>query len=266
MSVSPGLTPACPPGCKYMRNIVVPVVMLAAASLAGAADLPSGESLLLRFIEASGGAAAYEKAKTVEMNGTIEIEGRNISGKISIVEAGEKSSTVMELPGIGRMEQGFDGETAWEMSALQGPRIIEGEEKSAMKHASTFALITSWREQYKSVQTVGTESVNGSPAWKVEMTPQEGRPETFYFDKQSALLVRMSATVASPLGDIPADMTVSDYRALDGIQTPFTMTQTAMGQSIAMHFDKIEYNAQIPGDQFEPPAGVKALLAKRKPQ
>jgi hypothetical protein len=265
MSDLRGFRPACRSRRKQMRK-ALPILFLVAAGMARAADLPSGESLLLHFIEASGGAAAYEKAKTVAMNGVIEIQGRNISGKVSIVEAGEKSSTVMEIPGIGRIEQVFDGQTAWEVNPLQGPRIIEGEEKSAMKHASTFALITSWREQYKEVKTLGPDTVNGSPVWKVEMTPREGQPETFYFDKETGLLVRMSATIASPLGDIPADMTISDYRLVDGIQTPFTMIQSAMGQIISMRFDKIVYNGPITDNRFEPPADVKALLAKQKPR
>jgi hypothetical protein len=169
----------------------------------------------------------------------------------------------MELPGIGKMELGFDGDTAWENSSLQGPRIIEGDEKSAMERSSSFALVTSWREEYKSIRTVGEEDVNGKPAWKVEMTPNQGNAETFFFDKASALLVRMATVMSTPLGQIPTDMTLSDYRMVDGISTPFTTTQNAMGQSIIMHFDKIVYNAPLAKDAFDLPDAVKAVLAKR---
>jgi len=230
------------------------------------ADLPPGEDVLRAFIEHSGGADAYARAKSAEMTGTVEIAGRNIAGKVFMVEEGMKSRTSMELPGIGKMELGFDGETAWENSSLQGPRIIEGDEKSAMARSSSFALVTSWREHYKTITTVGDETVEGKPAWKVEMTPKEGNPEIFYFDKATKLLLRMATVMSTPLGQIPTDMTLSDYAQVDGISTPFTTTQNAMGQSIIMHFNKIVYNAPLEKDSFALPDPVKALLAKGTPK
>ncbi len=240
------------------------IVLLAAFVLgAVAAEMPLGEDLLQSFVERSGGAEAYARAKSAEMSGTVEIAGRNISGKVYMVEAGPKSRTTMELPGIGKMELGSNGEIAWENSSLQGPRIIEGDEKGAMQRSSSFALVAGWRDQYTSVKTIGEEEVNGKPAWKVEMTPKQGHLETFYFDKGSALLVRMATVMSTPLGDIPTDMTLSDYSQVDGISTPFTTTQNAMGQSIVMHFDKVVYNAPLAKDAFDLPEPVKAVLAKQ---
>lgn len=235
-----------------------------AVSLALAGDMPTGDSLLQRYVDRSGGAEAYAKAKNMSMTGTVEIEGRNISGEVTIFEEGEKSWTAMEFAGIGKIEEGFDGETAWENSALQGPRILEGEEKITAKRAATLALITTWRDVYKEARTTGSEDVNGKPAWKVEMTPKEGRPETFYFDRDSGLLVRTSAVLSSPLGEISTQATMSDFRMVQGILTPFAMTENAMSQSIVMKFNKIAYNVTIPAERFALPAEVKALLEKKK--
>jgi hypothetical protein len=69
--------------------------------------------------------------------------------------------------------------------------------------------------------------------------------------------------MSSPLGEIPTDMTFSDYRVVDGIRTPFITTQNAMGQSIVMKFDKVVYNAPVAAGRFGLPDAVKALLAKR---
>jgi hypothetical protein len=235
-----------------------------AVSLALAGDMPTGDSLLQRYVDRSGGVEAYAKAKNMSMTGTVEIEGRNISGEVTIFEEGEKSWTAMEFAGIGKIEEGFDGETAWENSALQGPRILEGEEKITAKRAATLALITTWRDVYKEARTTGSEDVNGKPAWKVEMTPKEGRPETFYFDRDSGLLVRTSAVLSSPLGEISTQATMSDFRMVQGILTPFAMTENAMSQSIVMKFNKIAYNVTIPAERFALPAEVKALLEKKK--
>ena len=230
-----------------------------------AADLPSAESLLQLSLERSGGAEAFAKAKNAVMTGTVEMAGHNISGPVALYQEGGKSYTVIDLPGIGRIEEGFDGETAWEANALQGARIKEGEEKSAIERASKISLLDSWHEFYKSGKTLGTEDLDGKPAWKVEMISTAGKPETFYFDKATMLLVRTTATITTALGDIPVDVSMGDYRVVDGIQTPFSLTQKAMSQTIAMHFDKVQYNADIPPGRFDLPAAVKALVARKKP-
>ena len=239
--------------------------MIVAVS-AAAADLPSGESLIEKFITQSGGADAYAKAKSVSMDGSVEIVGRNITGTVTIVQEGPKSWTSMDFPGIGAVEQGYDGQIAWENSALQGPRIMEGDEKRAVERASSLSVITGWRDIYKEARTEGSADVNGKPAWKVTMVPKDGQPETFYFDKDSGLLVRMATVLSTPLGEIPTEVTISDYRPINGISTPFTMTQTAMNQNIVMKFNKVQYNAPVARDRFDPPAPVKALLAKKGAQ
>jgi len=98
------------------------------------------------------------------------------------------------------------------------------------------------------------------------MTPSKGSGmEQFFFDRDSGLLVKMTQTLPTALGDIPVEMTMGDYRDVDGIQTPFLMTQSAMSQNMAMHIDKVAYNAKIPEGRFDLPPAVKAIAAKKKP-
>jgi hypothetical protein len=235
-----------------------------AASLSFAADAPSAESLLQRSIDKSGGAEAYAKAKNMAMSGTVEMPAQNITGTIATFEEGEKSYTAMDFAGIGKIEGGFDGETAWENSALQGPRILDGEEKVEAERAARLSLLSDWRELYKSARTIGSENIDGKPAWKVEMTPKEGKPETFYFDRDSGLLVRIAAVRTTPLGDISTESTMSDFRSVNGILTPFTQTETAMSQKIVTHFKDVSYNVPLPKDRFDLPAAVKAIPSHTK--
>jgi hypothetical protein len=252
---------------KHIPALLFPVFAvcaLMAVPAAEAVDLPSGESLLERCLVKSGGAEAYARVKSAKMTGTVELVGHNISGPVSVFQQGDKTYTVIELAGLGKVEEGFDGKTAWETNSMQGPRIKEGEEKAATIRSSRMNLMGTWRDYYKSARTAGEEDINGKPAWKVELTPKEGKPETFYFDKSSALLVRMTQTVSSGLGEIPVDVSLSDYRAVGGIQTPFKLTQNAMNQVMAMQFDSVEWNPEIPATRFDPPSAIQALIGKGK--
>jgi hypothetical protein len=243
-------------------RILAPLLLV---SVAVAANLPSGESLLDRFLVASGGAEAHARVTAATTTGTVEIVGQNLKGPVSVFQQGDKSYTVIELPGIGQVEEGFDGQVAWETNSIQGPRIKEGEEKAANIRASRLNLVSDWRQFYQGARTLGSEDIDGKPAWKVELTPTEGRPETFYFDRDSSLLVRMTQVVATPLGDIPVDVALSDYRTVGGLKTPFRMTQKAMSQTMSMSFDKVEWNPAIPPGRFDLPQAIKDLVARRKP-
>lgn len=242
------------------------LLFLGVVSLIFAADLPSGESLIERCIQSEGGATAIERAQTAIMTGTVEIVGRNISGPLEMDQDGDKSYTGIDLPGIGKVEEGFDGQVAWEMNLLQGARVKDGEELEAARRASRISVLGNWKDYYKSAVTQGAEDVGGKPAWNVVMTPTQGTSvEHFFFDRDSGLLVRMTQTLPTSMGDIPVEMSLGEYRAVDGIQTPFLMQQSAMGQNMAMHIEKVIYNAKIPAGRFDLPAEVKAIVAKKKP-
>jgi hypothetical protein len=247
---------------EFMKLIAL--FFLGVVSLVFGADLPLGESLIERCIQSEGGAKAIARAQTAIMTGTVEIVGHNISGPLEMDQDGDKAYTHIELPGIGKVEEGFDGTVAWEMNLLQGARVKDGEELAAVKRASRISVLGNWKEYYRSAVTQGAEDVGGKPAWNVAMTPTEGRTvEHFFFDRASGLLVKMTQTLPTAMGDVPVEMTLGDYRAVDGIQTPFLMTQSAMGQNMAMHIGKVIYNAKIPAGTFDLPAEVKALVKKK---
>ncbi|HWF11102.1 MAG TPA: hypothetical protein VG297_21685 [Bryobacteraceae bacterium] len=246
------------------RLLVLFGACIVAAHVAPAADLPGGDSLMQKYIDRSGGAEAYANAKNVAMSGRVEMAAQNIGGTVEIFEEGEKSYTALDFAGIGKIEEGYDGTYAWQNSVLQGPRLLEGDEALSAKRAAQLALITSWRDVYKNARTLGSEDVDGKPAWKVEMTPKEGKPETFYFDKDSGMLVRVAAVFSTPLGDISTDSTMSDFRLVDGILTPFLMTEKAIGQNIVMKFSRVAYNATMPAGRFDLPESVQSLVAKKK--
>jgi hypothetical protein len=239
------------------------VVVVFSALPGSGADVPSGSSLMQRFIQVSGGEVAYAKIKSVSMSGDIQMAGRNVGGSVNIVESGQKAYMSLEFAGIGKVEECYDGVNAWESSAISGPRLLEGDEKASIRQTSTIAVIADWRATYRA-RTVGSEDVGGKPAWKVEMTPKEGQPETFYFDRESGLLVRVKSVINSAMGNLASDLLMSDYQDVSGIRTPLTMTEQVMSQDIVMHFTSVVYNGPIPAGRFDPPADVAALLQKKR--
>jgi outer membrane lipoprotein-sorting protein len=246
-----------------MRNFFLcAAVLLATGARLAADDLPKAETILDKYIEATGGKAAYEKNHTEVSTGTMEFVGKGIKGSITSYRAEpNKSYTELDIAGIGKVREGSDGTTAWSLSALQGPRIKDGDEKAGALQAAKFNAELNWRDSYKA-ETTGAEKVDGKDCYKVVLTPSQGSPQTRFYDKESNLLVKMTMTVKNPMGEIPVESTVSDYRKEGSILMPHKITQSAAGQEIAIVIDKVQYNAEIPKDKFEPPDEIKALMKK----
>ncbi|MBZ5595580.1 MAG: outer membrane lipoprotein-sorting protein [Acidobacteriia bacterium] len=252
----------------HLRHRLTPAVFLAgllccAAHVRAEEPLPKAEEILDKFVEATGGKAAYQKVHNEKATGTFEFVGKGVKGTMVHYRAEpNKMYMRVELENIGAMENGTDGETAWTLSALQGPHIAQGEERAFALREAMLRAPLEWRKVYKNAETAGVVDVNGQACYKVVLTPNEGKPETQYYDKKSNLLVKMSMTVVSQMGEIPTDTTVSDYKEQSGLLSPRKSHHTVLGQEFEITISQIEYNIDMPKDRFDLPAEIKALATK----
>ena len=228
------------------------------------ADLPTGEAIIEQYIEATGGKATRKSIHNRVTKGRFEIVGMGIEAPVTTYAAApDKSYFLMESPSMGKYESGFDGEVAWEINTMQGARIKKGEERALAVREGTFYAELHWRELYEKAECVGVESVNDRPCYKVVMTPKEGKPETRYYDKETHLLVKLTMTAPTPMGDIPVEATPGDYKEVDGILIPHRAESMVFGQKRILVSESIEHNVEIPADRFELPEEVKVLLKKK---
>jgi hypothetical protein len=57
---------------------------------------------------------------------------------------------------------------------------------------------------------------------------------------------------------------MSDFRPVEGILTPFVLTEKAMSQTIVMRLTSVSYGAALPKDRFDLPAVIKDLASRKK--
>lgn len=245
------------------RSILCTAILLASGVRLAADDLPKAEAILDKYVEVTGGKAAYEKLKTEVTTGKMEFVGKGISGSLVSYRAEpDKSYTEIDIQGIGKIRDGSDGTTFWALSAFQGPHLKDGEEKAQARLAGHFNAELHWRDVYKKVETAGVEQVDGKDCYKVVLTPNEGGPVTRYYDKQSNLLVKMTMIAKNPMGEIPVESVASDYRKEGDILMAHKVTQKGMGQEFSISIDSVQVNTEIPPDKFAVPDEIKALMKK----
>ncbi|CAN5386313.1 hypothetical protein BH09PLA1_BH09PLA1_21870 [soil metagenome] len=237
---------------------------LVSSARANMADL-TGEQIIEKYIEVTGGRDAYEKVKSRITTGKLAVPAQGLDATITTYQkAPNLTYSKIDLGGFGVVERGYNGEVGWEKNPQTGTRIVEGDEKTQMVREAELNNELDWKKQYTKVENKGVEEVDGKKCYKVEMTEKDGNVQTRFYNVETGLMDQMQMTVKNPMGELPVVVTISDYRTVDGIKLPFKASQLikSMGMTYELTTERVEPNADIPADKFELPADVKALLEK----
>jgi len=255
---------------RRAADILIALLVLgpgAAPILAQPAEkLPAAAAVLDRYVEVTGGAAAYARLNNRKTTGTVEMVGQGLKGTLTTCSARPaKLHSLVEIEGIGTIEKGTDGKVVWEKSVLLGPQIKEGDEKALLLRSAFFDGTVNWRKVFKKAECQAVEAVDGKPCYKLVLTAAEGPAETRYYDKQSGLLVKVAFDLETPMGVIPVESYFDEYKRVDGVLIPHQIRQVVLGmQETRIVLQRVEHNVEMPKDRFELPAEIRALLEKPK--
>ena len=81
---------------------------------------------------------------------------------------------------------------------------------------------------------------------------------TMYFDPQTNLLLRIVRYTATPIGRVPTEMDLADYRDIgNGIKLPFRLTFAWLDGRDAIQLDRVQVNPAIPESKFNTPESLR---------
>lgn len=187
---------------------------------------------------------------------------QGIKANVKAMRSKAGSRTLIEIEGVGKMEEGSNGAVAWEKSVMTGARLKNGPEQAIALRTAAMDRDHNWRAYYTGAENQGIENVNGEDCYKIVLTAKAGKPETRFYSKESGLLLKMVLTIPNPMGEIPAETVMSDYRDAGGIKTPYRTEMSVMGQKMNMSIDSVQHNAEVTAVDLALPAEVAALAAK----
>ena len=92
------------------------------------ATLPTPKELLERHVKAIGGREAIVAHSSRRATGTMSIPASGMEGTLEIIQAKPNKSLMrITLPGVGTMEEGFDGTHGWSINPVTGPSAPPGQ-------------------------------------------------------------------------------------------------------------------------------------------
>ncbi|HEV2495304.1 MAG TPA: hypothetical protein VG204_19775 [Terriglobia bacterium] len=260
---------------RWFRLIVLPIaaampVLLCAArnsaapQAQGASSTPSVDEILAKYVQAIGGRAALEKVTTRVMKGTLELPpsgdtGSIVPGTIEIdMKAPNKRAVISNVPGNGVDQRGYNGSVGWYVDPDEGPKDLTGSDLDSMKLDAEFHRELNMPKLYRTMTVEGKATVGGRDAYVVDATLGSGDVEKLYFDAQSGLLVRDDSPVEIPdEGKTTQVSLLQDYRDVDGVKLPFTISRNRPDGDSTIKFTEIKNNVPLDDAKFNKPAAQK---------
>jgi len=223
----------------------------------------TADEIIERSIAALGGRAAMEKIKTRVAVGTLSMgtPAGDITGSVEIYGAApNKQRTVIKADltqfGAGQLlvDERFDGTTGYAINSMLGNRDITGSQLDYMRASAFPNPFLDYKAKGIGVKLGAREKVANRDMYLLTFQPAAGHPIRQYVDAETLLPSRTIVRFELPqLGDIEQWLDTSDYREVDGVKVPFTLTLTNSAQIITMTFTKIENNVAVDEKMFVKP-------------
>jgi hypothetical protein len=244
---------------RFARTLGLAALALAAtAGAAAAQQFPPAAQVVQKYLQAIGGPAAAARFSSRHVTAEMSMPSQGMTMTLETWTA--RPNRMLAKVGMGgmTMASGYDGTTAWATSPMSGPKILEGPElKSALDNAN-FDNNVDFAKVFPTMETIGERTVDGHACWNVRMVSANGMEVQNCFDKESGLLVGSIAKQFSAMGEMTADIVMSEYRDFDGLKMPTRMTTSMMGQQLVTTIKSVSHEP-VADSMFALPAEIRAL-------
>lgn len=238
-----------------MKNIVIFVVFILSLVLVQFASAQSVDDIINQYITARGGKEKLASINSIYFEGTRQMMGNEVGVKVTKVQ-GKLNRIDFEMGG----NTGYTIVTpdkGWSYIPMMSDKVNEMPEarvKAMQDQLDIPGALVNYADKGYKAALQGKETINGKEAWKIQLTNAAGKSTTYYIDTKTNLLIQTRQIVEgrnNSQNEVITDF--SDYKDVDGVMFPQTMTTEGSGQGAgSMTFDKIEVNQPVDEKLYKP--------------
>ena len=217
-------------------------------------SLPTVDELLARYVEARGGEKVLQAATTRVMKGTLDIPGVSRGGSFEIYQqAPNKGMSVWVAHPFGTIRSGYNGRIAWAQT-MMGVKPIKdpGEFALLQRDADIYAPLRI-KTNYAKVSLLGMSQIGYRDVYVLDLQPVKGAVERLYLDAKTYLPVRANTVAKLGATSEPVEIYFDEWKAVDGIQFPFSFSQRFGKMTLSFTVTEIRHNVLLDASLFEPP-------------
>lgn len=239
------------------RRVVAAAVALFLSSTA-AAGQPAAtvDDVIAKNLAARGGVEKLKSINTVKITGVVSAQGMELP-----MTSWSKRPNRLRRDTKFKDQNivvAFDGTTVWGVNPMMGstvPQEVTGPQAEMTRDDASFdPLFLNYKERGHTVELVGTETIEGTPAHHLKVTKKNGNVEHHYLNAETGLEMRTVFTLEQNgmKAEVTTDLT--DYQNIDGMQVAFSMKQSMNGNPLLqVKLQKVEFNVPIDDEIFKMP-------------
>jgi photosynthetic reaction center cytochrome c subunit len=224
---------------------------------------PSSDQILDKYLQALGGAERLAKVTSFIATGTSEqFRGFGGGGQVQIfAKAPDQRASIIRFPNNpdrGEVIRIFDGRNGWTTPplAVVGTYALGGSELDGARLDAQLSFPGQIKQILTRVRVGPPDAIEGRDVHVVQGTGSRDLVATFYFDKETGLLLRMVRFSHSAIGRAPTQVDFADYREVPGtgIRMPFRWTFGWLGGRDMFELKDVRVNVPIDAGVFGRPA------------
>jgi hypothetical protein len=245
--------------------------------------MPSADSILDKYIQASGGAQRLAGLTSFVGKGTsVGFGGFGGGGDVELVaKAPDKRATIILFKaetGRGDQIRTYDGRAGWVRTPLNvlGEYQLNGGDLDGARFDAQLSFPGQIKQVLTNLKSGPSTSITDLPAPASQSALQQdvtlGQTHsvdvvqgtgprnllvTLYFDRQTGLLLRELRYGNSPIGRVPTQIDFADYRDVNGIKLPFRITYAWLDGRDSIVLNEIKTNVPVDDAKFGRPAPLK---------
>lgn len=186
--------------------------------------LPSPQTVLERYITATGGREALLRHKSMTIRGRYQEPAQKLDVEtISYTKDGKLFAKAF-LPEGKEYATGFDGQTAWSIAPNGKVAIQEGDVIKSVARDADMYYHLHVMNYFKTMEVVDVKEFNGQPCYHLKGVNNWGRVNEQFYDKENGLLMGYAFNTAWRGGKGDATATFEDYKDFGGILMPVKTT------------------------------------------
>lgn len=217
------------------------------------ANLPAGNPILADYFDTLGGQTELDKIQSRAEKGQASVNGHQFPIEI-LTQSPYQRLSVMRLPN-GGSTTAYNGRVGWLITPGGPVREMSSSDREGAKIDAGIFFPTKLPALFDELKLQPDREIVSEHPTNVLLAVSKGQTVAkLYFDESSKLLVRVLRFTDTALGLIPTEITLSDYRSVGQIKTPFHWVISRPNGTFEIQINDAQNNVPIDAAKFTEPA------------
>jgi len=248
----------------------ISAVLFASALFAQDKNQPTVDELVAKNIGAKGGATALNNLQTLRSTGKllVPVQGLIELGYLQTKKRPDEVRTEASLQGMTQIEA-YDSKEGWKISPFFGrkdpERMSADDVKALVEDTEIDGPLADWKNKGSTVEYLGTEDVDGTPAHKLKVVRKNGDVSFVYLDPDHFLEIRIVTQRVRHGAYEEVETDLGDYEQAGGVFVPTSIEVGRKGapDKQVVVIDKLEDNVPVDDTIFHFPGQLNVPQPQR---